>query len=122
MTNLEIYQGALSLTGDRPSSHGADYEERATLIIPIVSQALAPIDRLLKRFLGKPPVPINEFSCTLEENSPLEENLFACACHYLASELTAFEDAELSNLLFIRAEALRRSLFESIPYEIKKIK
>ena len=121
MTNLEIYKGAVALTGDKPSTNGADYEERAKVLLPIVCQTLAPIDRILKRHLGKAPIPIEIFSSEMDATSPLENNLYSCACHYLASELTAFEDADLSAELFVRAEALRRILGESIPFEIKKI-
>lgn len=121
MKNLEIYNGAVALMGNKPSSAEADYEARATAILPIVCQTLAPIDRILKRHLGKAPVGIEEFSSGMESESPLENILYSCACHYLASELTAFEDPDLSNVLFIRAEALRRSVGESIPFELKRM-
>lgn len=121
MTNLDIYQGALTLTGDRPASSEADYSERAKVLIPIALQALAPLDRILKRSRGKVPIPISGACVDMDDLSPLEDDLFACACYYLASELTAFEDSGLSSELFVRGEALRRIISDSIPFELKRI-
>ena len=121
MTNRDIFLGALTLIGDRPSSDGADYEERARHLIPMALQTLAPMDRILKRQRGKVPVRLLVIQVDMEKNAPIEDDLFSCACYYLAAELTAFEDSQLSAELFVRGEALRRILSESIPFELKRM-
>lgn len=121
MTNRDIYLGALTLIGDRPSSEGSDYEGRARHLIPMALQTLAPIDRILKRQRGKAPARLLVIQVNMDKESPIEDELFSCACYYLASELTAFEDAQLSEELFVRGEALRRILSESIPFELKRM-
>lgn len=122
MTCLEIYKGALTLTGERPATNEADLASRATVILPMVIMSLSPLDRLIKRSKGNATVAPPPASLALESEWPLEDEFYSCAAHYLASELMASEDPELSAILYVRAEALRRMISEVIPFTIEKIR
>lgn len=122
MTCLDIYHGALALTGNRPASAEADYSGRAAEIIPMVIMSLLPLDRMIKRNAGNPSAACPELPLSLEEEWPLEKEFFACAAYYLASELLIHDDPEQSNLLYVRAEAMRRIISDTIPYTLEKIR
>jgi len=121
MRGTDVLRGALALLGDAPASAEAGYEDRAAAMLGMVYQSLLPPDRILKRHRGKAPVLITDFSLPLDSDPGIEDDFFACACHLLASELTAFEDSDLSAALFVRGEALKRLVAESIPFEVKRL-
>lgn len=118
MTNLEIYRGAMALIGD---SGDSGYEERATEIIPMIKQALYSIDALLKRRRGAAPMASDTGKSKMNEESGLEAELYSCACHYLASKLTAFEDGELSARLLSEADRERIDIWGKVPYEVETL-
>lgn len=130
MTNRDVYAGALSLTGDGVFSEAADLESRAVVLIPMITASLAPLDRIVKKHKGDEyaseefPTSVAreqawEPYCSLEAEWPLEPEFYACAAHYLAASLMAYEDGELAEYLSARADVLRALLEESIPAHVK---
>lgn len=120
MTNLEIYKGAMALIGDCGEAGTSDYEERAAEIITMIKQALYSIDAVLKRRRGATPIAREVGRVVMSDDCGLEEELYNCACHYLASKLTAFEDSELSARLLSEADRERLEVWGKIPYEVER--
>ena len=131
MTNRDVYIGALSLTGDGVATEAADYEGRAFVLLPMITASLAPIDRAIKvrrgdkeavqdEFPTMPPEPDEwEPYCSLDSEWSLEPEFYACAAHYLAASLVAYEDEALAEYLSSRADVLRALLEESVPASVK---
>ena len=133
MTNRDVYAGALSLTGERAATEAADYEERAIVLLPMITASLAPLNRAIKvrrgdeedvqdEFPTMPPEPDAwEPYCSLDSDWPLEPEFYACAAHYLAAALVAYEDEALAEYLSSRADVLRALLEESLPARVKPV-
>ena len=131
MTNRDVYSGALSLTGDGVATEAADYEGRALVLLPMITASLAPLDRAIKCRRGDEDGVQDEFPtspaspsewepyCSLDSEWPLEPEFYACAAHYLAASLVAYEDGTLAEYLSSRADVLRALLEESVPAHVK---
>ena len=130
MTNRDVYAGALSLTGDGVCSEAADLESRAIVLFPMITASLAPLDRVIKKLKGdeyaKEEFPTSvayeqawEPYCSLDADWALEPEFYACAAHYLAASLMAYEDGELAEYLTSRADVLRALLEESVPAHVR---
>ncbi len=121
MTYREIYKAALSLIGEGGREEEVMLEEKAEELIPMVVYSLLPLDRLKKKSVGGASISAPQTFIELDDYWPLEESFMPCAAHYLASYMIGADDPDLANLLYVRAEAMRRIISDGIPYVIERI-
>lgn len=119
MTYRDVYKSALSLIGEG----GGDemLELRTEELIPMVVYALHPLDRLKKKSVGEASISSPELLIELDDPWPLDGSFLPCAAHFLASYMVGADDPELANLLYVRAEAMKRIISDGIPYVIERI-
>ena len=95
-------------------------EEKAEELLPMVVYGLLPLDRLKKKSVGEASISSPELLIELDDLWPLDGSFLPCAAHYLASYMIGADDPDLANLLYVRAEAMKRIISDGIPYVIEK--
>ncbi len=117
----DVYNGALTLTGSKPASPEASYREYSTYLLPMIVGSLLPLDRLAKKNAGLSPAKMPPPQINLSNKFPLEDEFYPATAYYLAAELVANEDQNLSSMLYIKAEALRRIVSNCIPFSVEEV-
>lgn len=121
MTYKDVLRAALPLMGEGGRADDVTLEADAEELLPMVVYSLLPLDRLKKKSVGETSIASPQTLIELDDYWPLERTFLPCAAHYLASYMIGADDPDLANLLYVRAEAMRRIISDGIPYTIEKI-
>lgn len=121
MIYRDIYNAALPLMGEGTGASDSVLEEKAKELIPMLVYSLLPLDRIKKKSAGEASISTPQLQVELDDYWPLEKAFLPCAAHYLASYMIGADDPDLANLLYVRAEAMRRIISDGIPYTVERI-
>lgn len=102
ITNLEIYNQALSIIGEMVSdSNDSDYQERSTYIIPTFCCTVKDLDKKVRIAEGADKQPsFSTVYMPLDSDFPLNDTMASSAALYLAAMLVLDEDPELSDSIY----------------------
>ena len=121
MKYRDVYKTALSLMGEGTGTANSTLELDAEELLPMIVYSLLPVDRLKKQSVGETSISSPSLIISLDDTWPLDDCFLPCASHYLAAYILGASDPDLSNLLYIRAEAMKRIISDGIPYVIERI-
>ena len=116
MTNNEICNAAISLSGEVLPAGSTDYVARAPYLLALIYTECAPLDDLYRAAHG---MDANGWtpcvSVEPKDTFPLSEIFSAPASYALAAMLTIDENAELSEAMYKRFASLLEAIRSGIP-------
>ena len=121
MRYIDVYKTALPLMGEDSEAENNVLELDAEELLPMIVYSLLPVDRLKKQSVGETSISSPSLLISLDDFWPLDDCFLPCAAHYLAAYMLGAGDTDLSNLLYVRAEAMKRIISDGIPFTVEKI-
>ena len=115
MTNGEISDAAIRLSGETSANDCPDYVTRSERLLTLIYRSLAPLDRDIRAAKGLDPQGTITNPSSVNGICPLTDDLVPAVSYLLASFLTIDENASLSEVMRSHYEAAIADVRARIP-------